>query len=292
MVLRRCLDVMHPLKSMRVTVGRWFARALRLLARFPAGSRAIQAGRDAPIVGSLLRALLGIYQTYPNLQVAEAYLRRYVPAGHDHPFHIDMHARFAEYTRESDYPVLYFLAPIASELKSVFDLGGSIGNLFYAYDMELHFPRDLRWIISDLPHKKQPALEFAQSKGEHRIVFTDNFLDASGVDLFVVSGALHYFEQKLSEMLQRLDRLPKIVVVNRSPFAKRGDIVTVQDGGGFVITSKLHDMGSFVAGMTDLGYELVAQWRVHERIEQIPLYPELNDTYWGFYFRLRGGGDR
>src|SRR5262249_19326314 len=214
-------------------------------------------------------------------------LRKYIPQGHDHAAHNQIHACFSESIRESDYPVLYYLAPLASKLTSVFDLGGSIGNLFYPYDKELRFSPDLRWIVHDLPYKRQPALEFAQSKGEHRITFTEDFLDASGVDLFIVSGALHFFEQRLSIMLQRLDRPPKIVIVNRTPFAKTGNVVTVHDGGDFIVACKLHDIGGFVAGMTDLGYELKAQWRVHQRVQQSPLYPELNATYLGFYFRLR-----
>jgi putative methyltransferase (TIGR04325 family) len=172
-------------------------------------------------------------------------------------------------------------------LRSVFDLGGSVGNLFYLYDRKLHFSSDLRWIVNDLPHTRQPGLDYAHSRGETRIVFTDKLSDASGVNLFIVAGAVHFFEDKLATMLLRLDRLPEIVAVNRSPFSKKGDAITIHDGGAFAVPCKLHDVDAFISGMIDIGYELVARWPVHERRIQVPLYPELNDTYWGFYFRLR-----
>jgi putative methyltransferase (TIGR04325 family) len=287
MTLDRILaKLKNSLRFLRVAVARNLARTLNMLGRGAFGSRAIRAARDAPIIGSFVRTLLAFYQPFSTLDAAEIYIRRYFSSGHDHPYHSYIHTRFGEMTRESDYPVLYHLAPIASQLRSVFDLGGSVGNLFYAYDRELHLSPHLRWAINDLPHKKQLALDYARLKGENRIGFTDQFSDASGVDLFIVTGALHYFKDKLAAMLGGLDRLPKIVVVNRSPFSKKGDIVTVHDGGQYAVACMLHDIDTFVQGMINLGYELVARWPVHERRTQVPLFPELSDTYWGFCFRL------
>jgi len=276
----------RPIRGLRIAVARLFARLLKLLAINKYGRRTIQILRDFPPTRSCLRFLLGFNRTFSSLNEAEVVIRRYFEEGHDNQFHNLAHAGFSEITRESDYPVLYLLSPLASQLRSVFDLGGSIGNLFYSYDRELHFSSDLRWIVNDLPHKKEPALEYAKSKGERRIVFSDKFSDASGVDLLIVSGAAHYFEENVPAMLSRLTQLPKIVAVNRTPFSIQHDIVTIQDGGRFALACKLHDMKRFVDGMVAIGYELVAQWQVHERTVQVPLYPELTDTYQGFFFRL------
>ena len=42
-------------------------------------------------------------------------------------------------------------------------------------------------------------LDFARKKGEKRLSFTDEFSAASGVDLFIVVGAIHFFEPKLAD---------------------------------------------------------------------------------------------
>jgi putative methyltransferase (TIGR04325 family) len=199
---------------------------------------------------------------------------------------LDIHAEFAGSTRESDYPVLFFLQPIATELRSVFDLGGSIGNLFFQLDRYLHLPRELTWIVHDLPFKREAMVEFAKKKGEDRVAFSDEFSRASGVDLFIVVGAVHYFEPPLAELLARLETLPRHVIVNRSPFSAANDVIAVQDGGLWLSACKLHRMDRFCSAMGDLGYSLVAKWPVHERRMRVPLFPDCGAGYFGFYFRL------
>jgi putative methyltransferase (TIGR04325 family) len=278
----------NPLKWLRIAIARTLARLLKLVSLRPAGCRAVQAVRKTPILGPFVQALLAFNRPFPNLEAGEVYIRRYISEGHEHPHQYYAHLGFAEITRESDYAVLYHLAPIASQLRSVFDLGGSIGNVFYAYDRRLHFSPDLRWTIKELAVKKQQMLDFARSKGEARIAFTEEFSDASGVDLFIVTGALPFFEEKLATMLGRLAVLPQIVVVDRTPFSAKGDFITAQDAGLWAHPFKLHDVETFLSGMVSLGYELVDRWPVHERKFLVPLYPELNDHYWGFLFRLKG----
>jgi putative methyltransferase (TIGR04325 family) len=284
-------NLRSPFKSLRVAVARNLARLLKLLALRPAGCRAVEAARETPVVGSFLQALLAFNRPFPNLEVAEAYIRWYISEGHNHIHQYYIHAHWTERTRASDYAVLYHLAPIAARLRSVFDLGGSIGNVFYAYDRRLHFSPDLRWAIKELPIKKQQMLDFARSKGETRIFFTEEFSDASGVDLFIVTGALPFFEDKLAVMLSKLDVLPPIVVVDRTPFSVKGDFVTTQDAGLWAHAFKLHDLETFLSGMIDLGYEVVDRWPVHERRFLVPLYPELNGHYWGFFSGLREVAD-
>jgi putative methyltransferase (TIGR04325 family) len=189
-------------------------------------------------------------------------------------------------TRESDYPVLFFLSPIASELRTVFDLGGSIGNLFFQLDRHLHFSHELVWTVHDLPFKRAAMLEFARRRNEERLRFSDHFYSASGVDLFIVAGAIHFFEPTLADLLTPLERLPKHVIVNRSPFSSLDDIITVHDGGLWVNPCKLHSVSSFCSAMGELGYDLIASWPVHERRTRVPLFPDCDGIYRGFYFRL------
>ena len=242
--------------------------------------------RDGALTGRALRWLLAFHGTFPSIEDARACAARYVPASHEHPKQVTLHAEFAEVTRESDYPVLFFLSPSVSELRTVFDLGGSVGNLFFQLDRYLNFSNELVWTVHDLPFKRAAMVDFARKKAEKRLSFTDEFSSASGVDLFIVVGAIHYFEPTLADLLGQLESLPKHVIVNRSPFSNKDDIVTVQDGGLWVNPCKLHSIEKLCSGMRDLGYELVASWPVNERFVRIPLIPEYNETYFGFYFRL------
>lgn len=280
--------IAHAFRRMRVAQIRALARVLVSIGRSRWGRELVRRLRDSALTGRALRWLLAFHGTFSSIEDAQSCAARYVPASHEHPKQITLHAQFAEVTRESDYPVLFFLSPVVSELRTVFDLGGSIGNLFFQLDRYLHFSDELVWTVHDIPVKRAAMDEFARKKGEKRLAFTDEFSAASGVDLFIVVGAIHFFEPKLAELLSQLESLPKHVIVNRSPFSSGDDIVMVHDGGLWVNPCKLHGIDKLCSGMRDLGYEFVASWPVNERIVHIPLIPEYNETYRGFYFRLSG----
>jgi putative methyltransferase (TIGR04325 family) len=207
--------------------------------------------------------------------------------GHEHEQLIASQVAGARITRSSDYPVLFYLAPLVSQLRSAFDLGGSVGNLFYVLSDHLSFSKDFIWMVHDFPAKKQLALALARDNNEHRVTFADVFSAASGVDLFIAVGAIHYFESTLSELLCTLDKLPAHVILNRSPFFESQDMTVVHDGGDWIIPCKLHDSDRLVREMVKLGYDLAGSWSVPERTMQIPLYPEYRETYKGFYFRMK-----
>jgi putative methyltransferase (TIGR04325 family) len=278
--------IFDAIRTMRVAQIRAFARVLLVIGSSRWGRRLICRARDSVLIGPILKWLLAFHGTFASLEDARLCAARYVRASHEHPKQVTLHAEFAEVTRESDYPVLFFLRPIASELRTVFDLGGSVGNLFFQLDRYLNFSDELVWTVHDLPFKREAMFDFAKKKGEERLSFSDEFSSASGVDLFIVVGAIHFFEPKLAELLGQLDRLPRHVFVNRSPFSNAEDIITVHDGGLWVNPCKLHSVEKLCSGMRDLGYDLVASWPVNERRVRIPLFPECNETYFGFYFRL------
>jgi putative methyltransferase (TIGR04325 family) len=274
------------LLTLRVTQARIAAKILILAGRGRRGRPFIHLVQRFSMTRALLTWLVGFRGTFASLAEAEAYVSRYVPTGHAHPREHVLQVAKADATRESDYPILFFLAPLAYELRSVFDFGGGIGNLFYVLDRHLRFSDELVWTIYDLPLKRQSAVAFAKLKNESRVTFTDQFSSASGVDLFVVVGALHFFEPTLADLIRPLDKPPKHVILNRTPFSHGEDIITVQDYGDWAFPCKLHSVAKLTSGMQSLGYELVASWPVHERKLNVALHPEYKEPYYGFYFRL------
>ena len=234
-----------------------------------------------------LDSLLGFRRTFPSFAEAQAVAARYVPFGHEHPDEVTFHAAIADVLRESDYPILFLLAPLARELARVFDLGGSVGNLFYAYRSRLAFSPTMEWLVYDLPVIRPIGERLAEKRGEPRIHFVDRIERAADADLFLASGSLHYFERPLHEMLGSLTQLPRYVIINRTPFSRGTDAITVQDNQSFLVPCKLHSRSTLISGMRSLGYRLEAEWPVHERKLLLPLDPQLSArTYSGFYFTL------
>jgi putative methyltransferase (TIGR04325 family) len=193
---------------LRIRQIRLFAKFLTVFGNFNFGTTVIQKTRVKPLMRFGLHGLLGYRRTFSSFSDAQRSASSYIPYGHEHPDDIKAHTQLADIVRESDYPVLFFLAPSARELGTVFDLGGNVGNLFYAYRQHLDFATDLLWKVHDLPVKKSFGEKLAAERGEHRIRFVDTLADASGTDLFIASGSLHYFDSSLDKMLAALAKLP------------------------------------------------------------------------------------
>jgi len=266
---------------------RAFASLLTSLGARPGGRALVSHLRSNSWLRAPLKSLLGFRRTFPSFAAAQAVASRYIPAGHEHPDEVTFHTAISDILRESDYPVLFLLAPIANTFQKVFDLGGSVGNLFYAYKDHVQFSSSLTWLVYDLPFIRPIGERLAHKRGESRIRFTDSINESSGADLFLASGSLHYFEQPLHELLRTLEKLPTHVIINRSPFSRGPDVITIQDNQSFLVPCKLHSRSTLLSGMNSLGYRFHMEWPVHERKLVLPLDPHLSArTYSGFYFRL------
>ncbi|HEY4817348.1 MAG TPA: methyltransferase, TIGR04325 family [Candidatus Acidoferrum sp.] len=276
------------LLRLRIFQIRALASFLNSLGSLSVGRRFITRLRSNRATRAPLDACLGFRRVFPSFTVAQACASNYIPAGHEHPDEIRFHTSIAETVRESDYPVLFYLAPLAPELRQVFDLGGNVGNLFYSYQTKIDFPPALLWTVYDLPSKKPLGEKLASERAETRIRFADTLAEASGSDVFVASGSLHYFEKPLHEILRSLEDPPKHVFVNRTPLSIGPDFITVQDNRSYLVPCKLHNRTTLITGMQALGYTLQSEWPVHERRLPVPTHPDLcTRTYSGFYFRKK-----
>jgi putative methyltransferase (TIGR04325 family) len=262
------------------------SRVLRGVCSFPAGFAAVRTARKLPVVRNILGALVGYNQPFPTLKDAAAAIAGYEGGGHHNSSYLSVKIPEAETPRPGDYAALFHLERVASQIHRVFDLGGSVGNLFYCYSKYLNFPSDLRWTVFDLPLTNKVGEDLARSVREERLCFTDQLMDADGQDVFISSGSLHYFEQPLADLLAPLRVKPRYVIVNRAPLVDVPSLATIQDGGTYRLACMLHNRTGLITGMEQLGYELVDSWNIRERSVVIPCYPDLSaKTYSGLFFR-------
>ena len=208
--------------------------------------------------------------------------------GHSNPNYLAVKLPEAERPRPGDYAALFHLELSKQRIKSVFDLGGSIGNLFYCYSKYLHFPNEFRWTVFDLPETIGLGEKLARSNLEKRLHFTDRLNDAEGVDLLISSGSLHYFEKPLPEMIAAFVSKPDYVLINRVPLVDVPSFATVQDGGSYRLPCFLHNRKELIQGLESLGYELLDSWEIGERSVIVPCYPDWSaHSYSGLFFRMK-----
>ncbi len=239
----------------------------------------------------LAHALVGYRRSFDSFAAAESYIQRYNLLSHSHPSNVTMHMlHFSEAARVSDFPVLFYLQRILGEAKTVLDIGGSGGNLFYCYSHYLAFPETLRWTVFEVPGNVTRGRQIAAERGESRLHFVDNLDQCPEADVVIISGSLHYFDALPPELLQYLVRKPKHVFINRTPVIDGPSAITVQDAGWYYAMSpaRILSRRALLDSMADARFDLVDEWIVPDLRLRIPLHPQSSaSAYSGFYFRSR-----
>ena len=218
--------------------------------------------------------LVGYRRCFATLEAAQSALGSHTGDGHSNRRNIDIHAALSDRPRESDYAAFYHLMPRVQGVRSVFDLGGNIGNLYYYYRRYLDWPADLRWRVMDLPDVIEAGRRTAKERQASGLSFTTRFDDASGCDLLIASGALHYFAEPLPEMIKRLECKPRYVLINRTPFTTGPAFATVQDAGSFRVACMVYNKPELLRQFELMGYRTIDEWEAAELSLTLPLDPE------------------
>jgi putative methyltransferase (TIGR04325 family) len=234
--------------------------------------------------------LFGYRRTFTSFEEAHRCAAKYNVLSHEHPENIAEHTRRAQFARPSDYPVLFYLQKLSREVRSVLDIGGSVGNLFYAYSRYLEFPPDFQWTVYDFPKTVSAGRRIASEKDESRLDFIERLEDCPAADAVVISGALHYIEVLPPELTACLARQPPHVFINRAPVIDGPSAITLQDHEDrFAISvARLLSRQVLLEAMSAANYELIDEWTAPELRLEIPLHPDASvSAYSGFYFRAK-----
>lgn len=236
----------------------------------------------------LLHPLTGYRRPFATLADAETAVARYSRQGHANPDNARIHLELAQKPRPSDYAALFHINAALPDIRTVFDLGGNAGNLYYSYSRHLPFHHSLAWTVFDLPAMTEIGRRIAAEKSDRRLRFSHSFDSAEAADLFIASGSLHYFPQPLPELIANLKAKPKYILINRTPLTDAEPTATIQDAGAFLVACRLYNKQDLLRGFDALGYDLIDSWSAEELSVQIPCYPELSvPSYSGMFLRNR-----
>ena len=282
------IDMASVARRVRVRQIRLCTGALIALGRRPLPFKLIKALRERPFGRRFLNLLTGYNRAYATLAEANAAVRSADELGHEHPKYAQLNLSMSESARPSDYPALFHMQPLLPSLRTVFDFGGNVGNLFYCYSRYLALPNDLIWTVYDLPNNLDVGAKIARERRESRLRFTERLEEADGVDLLIACGSMHYFEEPLPDIIAKFARLPRYVLINRTPLIDGPPLATVQDGEFWRIACMLHNRDNLIARFQKLGYELRDTWSVEESAVMVVGYPDRSaQSYTGMFFRLR-----
>lgn len=206
--------------------------------------------------------------TYDNQGSAELYLKR---------LQVD----------DYDYPAMFWLQrSFGDGLRTLVDVGGSIGIKYYAFAEHMPYPSNLCWRVIDMPAVAARGREYAVERGSPPgLEFSSDLAAIDGVDVVFASGALQYLPDTLAEMLARCSRKPSRLVINTTPIHDSRSYFTLNSVGTAFCAYRVQARAAFVEGLVAQGYVLRHQWRNIGKPLRLPFEPgcSLSD-YAGFCF--------
>lgn len=186
----------------------------------------------------------------------------------------------------SDYPVLFWLRTLLDDVRSVFDFGGHVGIGYHAYQRVLDFPRDLTWTVCDVPAVVTEGERLAREAGATALRFTTDFAGAADAQLLLAAGSLQYVERTLAAALASLTRMPRHIIVNKTPTYAGDEFFTLQNIGVTFCPYRIAARDGLRESLAPLGYTLVDSWENPDLSCTIPFHEaHAPITYVGHYFR-------
>jgi len=200
------------------------------------------------------------------------------------------HGKWAQWQsqlRLHDYPVLFWLATLMGEGNILFDLGGSVGVCYYLYRQWLTMPKDLRWIVSEMPEPVELGRKLAAERDATQLSFTTDHQGLDGSNILLAAGVLQYIEQPLPELLGGLKTPPKHILINRLALTEQQPgFITLEHHGQSITPVRVENHDAFIAAMDQAGYRLVDEWKCLQNSMSIPTHPECTlEHFHGMYFK-------
>ena len=188
-----------------------------------------------------------------------------------------------------DYPVLYWLKRLSPEIERVIDAGGHVGVKYRAFAPYLELDR-IDWIVYDLPAQVRAGR--AEVRPEDKTLsFVDRLEDAPPADLLLGSGLLPYLDRPLAELVGRLRRRPRHILLNKVPTRDGPTVVTLENFRLAEVPYHIRNEREVPDALAALGYDILDSWKIDSATHRIDSHPELGFAVLrGYAARLRDAG--
>lgn len=119
-----------------------------------------------------------------------------------------LYDEYMEAVSPGDFPALFWMERLKSEVKSIFDFGGHVGIKYFAYRKLLSSNSDLKWTTYDLPAVVTRGRKIATQQKASNLSFADDVKELeSGYDMLFASGSFQYLENPVDLLLAQLNNL-------------------------------------------------------------------------------------
>jgi putative methyltransferase (TIGR04325 family) len=189
--------------------------------------------------------------------------------------------------RPSSYPVFFWLSRLFKPDQSLLDLGGSIGLTYYGYRKFATLPPGAAWVVVEVPRIAARGRELALRESADSLRFTSDLGGPEACDLLLASGSLQYMERSVPGFLEHRMTLPRVILLNKVPFAAGDPLWSLDNFGPAVCPYRVFEEVSFLDYFAQRDYRVQDRWAVPEIRSPIAFHPEVRITYHGFCLELR-----
>ena len=129
--------------------------------------------------------------------------------------------------------------------------------------------------------------ERARDEGLSGLSFVESLSDAPPAELVLASGLLQYLDVPFADLLGKLPRRPRHLVLNKVATREGQTVVTLERLGPSETPYQIRNRETFEASLRTLGYRIVDEWVIPEFSHIIPFHPSLGaSTSRGYYATL------
>lgn len=210
---------------------------------------------------------LGVFDSFDAAAASAPKVR---PVGYDNEDSANM--PYASVITPRDYPAVFWLSRSFTEgMRSVLDLGGHLGVKYYAFRRVIGYPDDLRWTVCDVPAVVKRGRELAVTRArEGKLHFTEHFEEAANHEVLFASGSLQYLPMTLAELLRRLPKMPRRLVINGTPIHQTKSFFTLNSIGTAFCPYRVQARERFIEEIRLLGYDKRDEWENTGKAMVIP----------------------
>jgi putative methyltransferase (TIGR04325 family) len=229
-----------------------------------------------------INALRGVYDSFAEAAAAAPAIK---PIGYDGANSGNWYQEKFTAIGLDDYPVVFWLKHALESCRSLFEIGGHVGEAYYAYRRLLEYPAEMTWTVFDVPSIVREGTDLANANGESNLRFCADADIVSPADIVLAAGALQYFEKAvLVDVIRRMDRSPQHVIINNTPMYDGPGYITLQNIGSAYCPYRIFNRAEIVNSIEQEGYRLMDSWSKPRRVH-VPGHREKSFTgYSGLYF--------
>jgi putative methyltransferase (TIGR04325 family) len=111
---------------------------------------------------------------------------------------------------------------------NILDFGGSLGSSYFQNIRFLNSIKKLNWCIVEQPAYVETGLLYFEDERLHFFKNINECYEKYNIDVVLLSSVLQYLEYPYNYLNELVEKKPKYIIIDRTPFVKKPDRITIQ----------------------------------------------------------------